>query len=108
MDTLGSILLIGAGATAATDLWALARKRLLGVAAPDWAMVGRWIGHVTGGRFRHDRIAAALVVRGERAIGWTAHYAIGIAFAGALVGICGTGWLNQPTAGPALLFGIVT
>ena len=31
------------------------------------------------GRFRHERIAAAPPVRGERLIGWTAHYLIGIA-----------------------------
>jgi hypothetical protein len=108
MEPFGSILVIGAGATAATDLWAIARKRLIGVPAPDWALVGRWIAHMARGRFRHERIAAAAPVRGERAIGWTAHYAIGVAFAAALVGISGTGWLARPALAPALLFGLAT
>ena len=31
------------------------------------------------GRFRHDPVLAPLLVRGERLIGGTAHYVIGIA-----------------------------
>ena len=30
------VLVTGAGATLATDLWALARRRLLAVPLPDW------------------------------------------------------------------------
>jgi hypothetical protein len=108
MDYAGSTLFIGAGATLATDLWAIARRRLFGVPAPDWGLVGRWFGHMARGRFRHERIASAERVRGERVIGWTAHYLIGIAFAGALLAICGLGWTRQPTLAPALVLGIAT
>jgi Protein of unknown function (DUF2938) len=108
VDYAGSTLFIGAGATLATDLWAIARGRLLGVPAPDWGLVGRWFAHMARGRFRHERIAAAEPVRGERAIGWTAHYLIGIAFAGALLAIGGPAWLRHPTLAPALAFGIAT
>ncbi len=108
MDYAGSTLFIGAGATLATDLWAIARERLLGVPAPDWGLVGRWFGHMARGRFRHERIATAEPVRGERAIGWTAHYLIGIVFAGALLAICGLAWARQPTLAPALALGIAT
>jgi hypothetical protein len=108
MSYAGSILFIGAGATLATDLWAIVRKRLLGVPAPDWGLVGRWFGHMARGRFRHERIAAAAPVRGERAIGWAAHYLIGIAFAGVLLAICGLAWARQPTLAPALALGIAT
>ena len=106
MDYAGSTLFIGAGATLATDLWAIVRGRLLGVPAPDWGLVGRWFGHMARGRFRHERIATAAPVRGERMIGWTAHYLIGIAFAGVLLAICGLAWARQPTLGPALALGI--
>ena len=106
MDYAGSTLFIGAGATLATDLWAIGRGRLLGVPAPDWGLVGRWFGHMARGRFRHERIAAAEPVRGERVIGWTAHYLIGIAFAGVLLAICGLAWARQPTLAPALALGI--
>lgn len=108
MDDAAGILFIGAGATLATDLWAIARRRALGVPAPDWGLVGRWVGHMARGRFRHERIATAAPVRGERAIGWTAHYLTGIAFAGGLLAACGTAWLRQPTLAPALAFGIAT
>ena len=108
MDYAGSALFIGAGATLTTDLWAIARGRLFGVPAPDWGLVGRWLGHMARGRFRHERIATAEPVRGERAIGWTAHYLIGIAFAGGLLAICGLAWARQPTLAPALALGIAT
>jgi hypothetical protein len=108
MDYAGSSLFIGAGATLTTDLWAIARWRLFGVPAPDWGLVGRWLGHMARGRFRHERIATAEPVRGERVIGWTAHYLIGIAFAGGLLAICGLAWARQPTLAPVLAFGIAT
>ena len=108
MDYAGSALFIGAGATLTTDLWAIARGRLFGVPAPDWGLVGRWLGHMARGRFRHERIATAEPVRGERVIGWTAHYLIGIAFAAALLAICGLAWTRQPTLAPALALGIAT
>jgi Protein of unknown function (DUF2938) len=108
MDYAGSALFIGAGATLTTDLWAIARGRLFGVPAPDWGLVGRWLGHMARGRIRHERIATAEPVRGERVIGWTAHYLIGIAFAGGLLAICGLAWARQPTLAPALAFGIAT
>ena len=108
MDYTGSILFIGAGATLATDLWALARRKLLGVPAPDYGLVGRWFAHMARGRFRHERIVAAPAVRGERMIGWTAHYLTGVAFAALLLGICGPAWVSKPTIAPAIALGIVT
>jgi hypothetical protein len=102
-------LLVGAGATAVMDIWAVARKRLLGVPQPDYGLVGRWLAHMAlRGQFRHDRISAAPAVRGERLIGWTAHYLIGIAFAALLPAIWGIGWIHQPAIGPALLVGVGT
>jgi len=108
MDILTSALITGIGATAVMDLWAIVRKRLLGLAAPDYGMVGRWIGHMGRGRFRHASIAAACPVRGERLIGWIAHYLTGIAFAGLLIVIWGLAWIRHPTIGPALAVGIAT
>jgi Protein of unknown function (DUF2938) len=101
-------LLLGAGATAATDLWSVVRKRLLGVPPPNWAYVGRWVAHVVCGRFRHDPIAASPPVRHERLIGWLTHYLIGAAFAALLLGIWGLEWACRPRLAPALIVGIVT
>ncbi len=104
---LGAVL-IGLGATALTDLWAVVRQRIFRIALPNYGLVGRWLAHMARGRFRHASIAAAAPVLHERAIGWTAHYLIGIAFAGALISICGAAWLHRPTLLPALLLGIGT
>jgi hypothetical protein len=97
---------IGVGATAVMDIWAVARMRLRGIAPADYGLVGRWIAHMVHGRFRHDRISAASPVRGERLIGWTAHYLIGISFASVLLAIWGVDWVQRPTIGPALIVGI--
>ena len=106
MDYGVSTLLTGAGATALMDLCTIARKRLLGTAAPNYGLVGRWLGHMRRGRFRHESIAAAPPVHGERLISWSAHYLIGIAFAGLLLGVWGLAWIQQPRIGPALAVGI--
>jgi len=108
MDYLVCTLLVGAGATAVMDLWAIARKSLLGIAPPNYGLVGRWLAHMWRGRFRHDSIATSAPVRGERLLGWIAHYLIGIAFAALLLAIWGIAWIRQPTIGPALLVGIGT
>lgn len=99
---------IGVGATAIMDLWGLLRKLVFGAKAPDYRLVGRWIGHMPQGRFRNHAIAAAPAKSGERLIGWAAHYAIGVAFAGLLLGVFGAEWAARPTLGPALAVGIGT
>ena len=108
MDFALSTLFIGAGATLATDLWSIARRRLFGVPSPDWGLVGRWFAHMASGRFRHEQIATAAAVRGEHLIGWAAHYLTGVAFAGLLLAICGLQWAREPTLAPALALGIAT
>ena len=106
MDGLISMVVIGAGATAMTDAWALLRRRLFHVPLPDYALVGRWFGHMAHRRVRHASIKAAAAMRGERALGWAAHYVIGIAFAGVLLLVAGPDWAHAPTLAPALLTGI--
>jgi len=102
-----SAILVGSGATLVIDLWSIVRGRWLGVPPPDYALVGRWIAHLARGRFRHERISASTPVRGERWIGWTSHYLIGICFAAILFHV-DTGWIQEPTLVPALLVGIGT
>lgn len=108
MDYLIGALFIGTGATALMDLWTILRRRLFRIALPDYALVGRWMAHLARGRFRHDSIAASRAVAGERVIGWTAHYLIGIAFAALLLAWCGPAWAQHPTLGPALAVGLGT
>jgi hypothetical protein len=108
MDYVRMAVVTGVGATAVMDLWALARKRLFDTAAPNYGLVGRWLAAMPRGRFRHASIAAAPPVRGERVIGWVAHYLIGVAFAALLLGVWGIQWIERPTLLPALAVGVGT
>lgn len=99
--------LIGVGATLVMDLWGLLLKRV-GVPSLDFALLGRWIGHLPSGVVRHASIAKAAPVRGELWIGWLAHYSIGVGFAALLLAIFGLAWARSPSPLPALLIGIVT
>ena len=108
MDYLMCTLITGAAATALTDVWGIARKFLFDVPAPDYGVVGRWLAYMARARFRHDSVAALPVIDGERAIGWIAHYLIGVAFAAVLLAIRGPEWIAHPTLAPALLVGIAT
>jgi hypothetical protein len=99
-------ILIGVGATAFLDLWSAARTLLFGTPMPDYAVVGRWLAYLSRGRFFHDTIAKSAPIKGERLIGWIAHYVIGIAFAAILLVLWGAEWARQPTLIPALIVGI--
>lgn len=101
-------VLIGVGATLLIDLWAALLKRLFAVSSMNWAMVGRWIGHFPRGRFVHDSIGKASPVPGELALGWIAHYVIGIGFAVVLLALRGLEWAHAPTLLPALVVGVCT
>lgn len=102
------IVAVGIGATAVMDAWGLMLRHVYGVSGLDYRLVGRWLGHMARGRFRHDGIGKAAMVPGEAALGWAAHYAIGIGFAAGLVAMQGDHWLRLPTLLPALLTGLVT
>ena len=107
-DILVHAVVIGAGATVIMDLWALLLRRAFGIASLDLALLGRWMGHFADGQFRHERIAAATPVRGERVMGWAAHYSIGVTFAAVLLAIAGPRWLEHPTLLPALAVSYAT
>ena len=108
MELVIRAVLIGIGATLLMDVWVLFLKQAFAVRPLDYALVGRWLGHVPRGRFRHASIAAVPSVPGERAIGWAAHYTIGVVFAGLLLVAFGLDWARRPTPGPAILVGLLT
>lgn len=108
MDIVLQAVGIGAGATLVVDAWAFLLQRAWGIRPLDWALAGRWIGHFPRGRFMHADIAAATPVRGERWLGWSFHYATGIAFALALLAVNDSGWADRPTLAPCLAVGLLT
>lgn len=101
-------IIIGAGATALLDIWNIILKHAFKVPPPNWAMVGRWFSHTTKGQFVHESIGKAPAVNHELAIGWTAHYIVGMVFAAVLLLIWGQEWALAPTFIPALIVGLVT
>jgi hypothetical protein len=102
-----TVVLIGGGATLLMDIWLMFLKRL-GVQTLNFAFIGRWVGHLCHGQVAHAAIGKAPPVQHELLLGWLTHYAVGIAFAGALVGVAGTGWVAAPSLLPAVVLGVGT
>lgn len=102
-----TVVLIGGGATLFMDIWLMFLKRL-GVQTLNFAFIGRWVGHLCRGRVAHAAIGKAAPVRHELLLGWLTHYAVGLVFAGALVGVAGAGWVAAPALLPAVALGVGT
>lgn len=102
-EILAKAALVGVGGTIVLDLYALFMARVLGVPAMNWAMVGRWLGNMTRGQFVQVAMGQAEPVKGELAIGWIAHFAIGIGYGLLLLALWGKVWLESPTPLPPLL-----
>jgi hypothetical protein len=108
MEFLARAALIGVGATAVLDLWSAFLAAVFKIPAPDYGLVGRWLGYFPRGQFAHQSIAKSAPIRGEGVIGWAAHYLTGIFYAAAFLLILGLDWARAPTLWPALIFGVVT
>ena len=99
METAEMVLrmvLVGLGATLIMDLSALIQARVFGSASLDYRLVGRWLGHMPKGQFRHA------------SIGWGFHYVTGVVFAMVLLAFQGQAWLCSPSLMPALLTGLIS
>lgn len=102
-----TILFIGTGATLIMDLWALLLKQF-GIPSLNFKFLGRWVGHIPEGKFKHQKISEAPPIKGEGPLGWITHYAIGISIAGLLIAVFGFDWAESPTIIPALVIGLTT
>ncbi len=99
---------IGVGATLIMDAWNLLLKRMFGIQSLNFCLLGRWIGNMPRGIFRHQSIATAERKRFECAVGWLAHYGTGVTLSVVFVLLASGEWLVRPTLLPALFYGIVT
>ncbi len=99
---------IGLGATLVMDIWNLFLKHAFNIPSLNYCLLGRWLGHMPAGTFRHASITAAPQKPFECTVGWMAHYTIGIVLALAFVVLTSGDWLARPTLLPALLYGIGT
>jgi hypothetical protein len=99
---------VGLGATLVMDLWGILLKRTFDIFSSNYCFVGRWLRYMPEGIFRHSSIAATPQKPAECAVGWIAHYAIGVVFALALVLLASPQWLRAPTVLPAMILGLAT
>ena len=91
----------GIGATLIMDLWNLFLKLTFSIPSLNYCLLGRWLGHMPEGTLRHASILAAPAKAFECAVGWIAHYTIGVVFALVFVVIASGDWLARPTLPPA-------
>jgi len=99
---------IGIGASLLMDLWNLFLKRTFSIQSLNYCLLGRWLRHIPEGTFWHASIADAPQKSSECAVGWIAHYTIGVVFALVFVVFISGDWLESPSLLPALLYGIGT
>jgi hypothetical protein len=103
-----SAVAIGVGASLLMDAWNLFLKRAFGLPSLNYCLLGRWLLHMPEGTFFHSSIASAPPRRFECAVGWFAHYTIGVVLALVFVALAPDDWPVRPTLLPALLYGIGT
>ena len=104
-------LIVGVLATVTMDVVAVIALRL-GIAGrgprrtgPD--LIGRWIGYLLRGRFRHTDILQTPPLPGELVLGLAAHYLIGIMLTLMYLGLVVVAHA-RPTALSAILYGTAT
>src|SRR5881296_3742176 len=104
-------LIVGILATVTMDVVAVIALRL-GIAGqgprrtgPD--LIGRWIGYLLQGKFRHTKILQTPPLRGELLLGLAAHYLIGIVLTLMYVGLLVVAHAT-PTVLNAILYGMAT
>lgn len=100
-------LIIGLVGTLVFDLWNILAQRVLGIRAPNWSILGKWIlAPFTGDRRRIT--PATVFTPAQSYLGAAAHYAVGAGFGLALVLVMGAQWIAQPTVVAAVTAGVVS
>lgn len=107
MNEIIRIILVGIGATALMDIWSMLLK-ILGIPTLNYALVGRWVGHIFEGKILHTHIGKSIPVQNELWLGWGTHYITGILFCALLVHLECIAWLNDPKWLPAVVLGAAT
>jgi len=108
LNFIANSVIIGVGATVVMDLWALMLQRWFGIIPLNYALLGRWIMYMPRGVFSHRNIVEVRPIAAELAVGWAAHYLIGMGFAALLIMLTSNEWLISPSVMPAILFGIAS
>jgi len=104
-------VIVGVLATVTMDAVAVIALRL-GIAGrgprrtgPD--LIGRWVGYLLKGKFKHTDILQTPPLQGELLLGFVAHYSIGIVLTLVYLGLLAVGHAT-PTTLSAILYGTAT
>jgi Protein of unknown function (DUF2938) len=108
MEVVIQAIVAGVIATIAIDIWATFANKILMWPRTNWAMVGRWVGHISRGKFKHDQISLAQPIENESVIGWGFHYLVGVLYAFLYFAYVFLVLDGVPTLVSALVFGVVT
>ena len=100
--------LMGIVATLGTDVWAAIVKHVLRLPTANWALVGRWFAYIPRGVFLHRPVSESAAISKELAIGWVAHYIVGIVYGVAYLSLMRVVFSSEPTFTSALAFGLAT
>jgi hypothetical protein len=102
------VLICGLVATGLLDLWQRFLLLTRGLPPTSWALVGRWFNSTLRGRPFPGPAAQLSPVRGELAMGWVVHYAVGIGYG--LVYVLGLGSAGFDLSSPwtGLAFGLAS
>lgn len=91
------------------DLWNWLAEKAVGIRAPHWGILGRWLLTPFNPAVSPvDGAAAETFTAAERLLGTIAHYATAIVFALGLMLAMGPVWMAEPSLLPALVAGVVT
>ena len=108
MESLIQGVLIGIVATVCLDIWAAIARHVLGLPTANWAMVGRWFGHMSRGVLIHKPISGAAPIRHELALGWIGHYLIGVLYGLSYLYVIQAVLSSEPSLMSGLGFGLAT
>jgi hypothetical protein len=106
---LGSVLLAGIFACLVLDLWQQILKRIFGIPASNWAVVGRWFIRTWRVKTMYQpTIDAELPEPRELQVGWLVHYGVSVGYAAVLYALMTVVPLFKPTLFDGLVFGVLT
>ena len=98
----------GVLACLAMDLWQQLLKRVAGIPATNWAMVGRWFGlTLRSGTMFQPQIDDETPLPHELRTGWLVHYGVSLLYA-VLYWLLIQAHVIQPTWSDGLIFGAVS
>lgn len=106
-DLAINMVVAGIFATVMLDIWQRVLYAATGIPPTNWGMIGRWFGHMKGGRLMHVAIGDAAPVANEATIGWIMHYLIGLAYGVVYVGLM-VAQFGAPTLLNGFLFGLAS